>query len=223
MITFETAIELRIAQSGGNRSKRLPTAKAQFYGIAATTPKPCPLSDGSRITVEREMTGGAQVVRLLNRCRPSNISGFIPKLVVDPVKRRAYGGFSHVGEKSAEICTPLIANGDSSPTPQPELWGSRVVASIFHVRPSHIGTGSAKAVSCHDVPDDIGMQAATGSHTALDQFGRTRQCFRAAVTNAYPSPTLVTPRAHKSITFSDNDESAKSAAGQVKRIAHRGL
>src|SRR5690242_10419397 len=56
------------------------------------------------------------VVLLDGHCSPSAITGLIAPIVIDPVDGHAGGFLAHVGQKSLETVSPLIANSDASAT-----------------------------------------------------------------------------------------------------------
>src|ERR1043166_10080235 len=153
--------------------------------------------------VRRQPTDSARIVGLLSPRRPSNISRFIPAIVIDAVQGVPTGAVTdfrrHICEEIGEL-TPTLAQGDAATTIESKVRIARICAPLDHRCPYAIDRmdGPTAGISVLDVvsqaepmnsPTLRSPQAAAGLRMATQQSRARNHRVLTAIAGASPANT----------------------------------
>lgn len=199
------------------------------YGASCQSHEDSPLSEGFCLSVMSNKAGitfGSAIVRLLARCRPSDVAGFVIAIVINAVKCVTF--FAIVRElrnvllECFKRVAPIIADGNTA----------TAVAGI------HLSVGIGAA--CQDVgPSAVGELRFASWHKAMRSLGANcrlllqtaaRQCFAAceaikkdtlglsAITLTMPFNTVLVSESNGA----KRDQTTKSLIGNISRLFGKG-
>lgn len=175
-----------VPERRGDLLHGLTAAKPEFYCVSTAPKDGSPLRKRFAFASEFVLIGGSEVVRLLKRCRPSDVSRFIAAVIVYAVNCCPRGRLPHVLEKRVKAVKPLIADLYAAATPKVIASVIRVVASVFHGGPSGIGAAFPKPMGAHLIAELLIVKAPARSGGTAPQFVCSHKALLAAIAHALP-------------------------------------
>jgi len=212
-----------IAKRFGDMFNCLASSQTKLDRVPRTSKFTSPFSNGFTDPQQVNRLRCSKIVRLFRRGRPSNISGFVASVVVDPIQRRVGGRVPHVAVERHKIILPSIANRDAAPAPKMKSFVFCVVASVFHSVPSAVCSSVSFAVNQMGFACLLPLIASTRGGLFSSQFAAPHNGRRSTVANALPEYQGFSVTVGTTFGTLYNNQSSKSLSGQVYEGRHDGF
>ncbi len=166
-----------------------------------------PLFEGPSNFLECKEPSVTSVSGLLFRGGPPAILRIVPKVVVNPIQRKAGRAGSHVARKYGESCValPLITDSDSSSPVSSKGFMTRVVTSGIHRRPHFVYRCVAESVCSVNTS----LFTAAGCLRAASKCSRSSLAHGTATADAFPQSVFSQVSAQRYYCKSPEDEPGK--------------
>ena len=212
-----------VAKRLGNVFDCLTSSQTKLDRVPRTSKLAGPFGNGFTNPQQVNRLGCSKVVSLFRRGRPSNISGFVTLVVVDPIQRRVGGRVPHVVVERHKIIFPSIANRDAAPSPKIKFFVLCVVASVFHSVPSAVRSCVSFAMNQMGLACLLSLIASARGGFFTSQFAGPHNGCRSTITGAFPEYQGFSVTVGATLGALYNNQPSKSLSGQVYKGRHNGF